>query len=290
MFVLEVAFLAIFWSWVFCGALFLRNTFLPKAPVWVSPHMASLLSETVRFQATDGLWLAGRKISGDPSRPWLILCHGVGSNRADLLDIGAGLHEAGFNLLLFDFRGHGGSGGSFTSYGLTEQRDLEGALSFLGSQTDIAPKPYGVYGISMGGSVSLMVASRDERIQALVVDSPYSDLDTSIARHLKLMYPWLPRQPFLSFIRLTYWLRYGSWLTQVSPVKAASRLRRQQALLVISGSQDVRMPPEEIHRICKANPEAECWQIEGAGHLEGFSIDPAAYSKRLIQFYKHKLG
>lgn len=286
--IVEVLFLAVFWSWLATALFFLRTTFLAREAIRVDPQSFGLPSETVSFKSTDGVLLQGWKITSDPARPWIIGCHGLGSNRSDLLDIAKVLHAASFNVLLFDFRGHGGSAGRVTSYGFTEQRDLEGALSFLGSQVDIEPKPYGIYGISMGASVALMTAARDERIQALVVDSPYSDLDASIARHLKLMYPWLPKQPFLSFIRITYRLRFGAWLSQVSPAQAAGHLGKQQSLLVIGGLQDVRMPPQDISLICKANPAASCWQIEGAGHLEGFSIDPENYSKRLIRFFNSR--
>ena len=290
MVIVEVLFLVVFWSWAATAFFFLQTTFLTRDPIRVTPQSLGLPGEVVSFKSTDGVQLEGWKIATDSSHPWIIGCHGLGSNRSDLLDIAQVLHKASFNVLLFDFRSHGGSSGRVTSYGLTEQRDLEGALSFLGSQPEIAAKPYGIYGISMGASVALMVASHDERIQTLALDSPYSDLDASIAKHLKLMYPWLPKQPFLSFIRLTYRLRFGSWMTQVSPVKAAGKLSRQQALLVISGSQDVRMPPEDIDLICKANPAVSCWQIKGAGHLEGYAMNPTAYAKRLTKFFESSLA
>ena len=179
---LEVIFLVVFWTWALSAILFLRNTVFPRLPLPNEPAQFGLEAETVRFPSLDGLELEGWKIPGDPASPWLILCHGMGSSRSDLLDIATGLNRRGFNLFLFDFRGHGGSQGRTTSFGWREQRDLEGALSFLGHQTDVPERPYGIYGISMGAVVSILVAARDERLGAVAADSPYTNLEDSLGR------------------------------------------------------------------------------------------------------------
>lgn len=226
---------------------------------------------------------------GDPERPWIILCHGLGTNRADLLEIAAGLYQAGFNLFLMDFRGHGESAGRFTSFGWREQRDLEGALAFLGGQPDIPPRPYGIYGISMGASVAMMVAARDERLGAVAVDSPYTELRTSIKRHLKLMLPILPWAPFGWFCEITYRLWFGAWPAEVSPQARIASLA-PRPLLIIQGDQDVRMLPEEARQLHAAAGEPkELWVISGAGHLEGYAVDPERYIGRLSDFFERGL-
>ena len=285
---LEVIFLAVFWTWVACAFLFLRNTVLPRLPISDTPARFNLPFDMVQFQATDGLRLEGWKIPADPASSWIILCHGVGSNRADLLDIAAGLHKAGLNLFLFDFRGHGGSAGATTSFGWQEQRDLEGALVFLGQQPDVAERPYGVYGISMGGSAALMVAARDERIGAIVVDSPYTNLEESLGRHLSLLYS-LPRVPFLWFVLSTYRLRFGIWPRRASPEECVSRLGRRP-LLLIQGARDSRTPAQGAKAmVAKATGPKDLWVIEGAGHLEGFAANPPMYLTRLRKFFRTNL-
>ena len=287
--VLEVVFLVIFWAWALSALLFLRTTFLPRWPITQTPALLGLPSETVRFHATDGLSLEGWKIPGAPHHPWIILCHGVGSNRSDLLDIAAGLHAAGLNLLLFDFRGHGGSAGRVTSFGWQERHDLDGALAFLGQQPDVAPRPYGVYGISMGGAVALMVAGRDERIGAVAADSPYANLEESIGIHLRLMYPFVPRIPFRWFVLATYRLRFGIRPRQVSPERSARELHGRP-LLLIHGAQDHRMPLEGARKIlANAAGPKELWVVEGAGHLESYGLNPQAYRLRLVQFFQASL-
>ena len=290
MLAVEVVFLTVFWAWTFCAVLFLRNTYLPRLPVAQPPSSFALPVETVRFQATDGVTLEGWKIPVDPSRPWIIACHGLGANRSDLLEIAKGLYDARFNLLLFDFRSHGASAGRATSFGWLEQRDLEGALAFLGAQPEVPARPYGVYGISMGASVALMVAARDDRLGAIVADSPYTDLEDSLGLHLALMYPALPRWPFLWFVLATYRLRFGVWPQRVSPKAAAAHLGLQP-LLVIQGEADRRMPVEGARRILDAVPgdRKALWVIEGAGHLEGLGMDPRRYVGRVSEFFNQRL-
>lgn len=285
MIVLEVVFLAVFWAWIFAAGLFLRNTVLPRLPVTVSPEQFSLPFEIVRFHSTDGIPLEGWKMPGQPGRPWLILCHGLGANRADLLEIAQGLHAAGFNLLLFDFRAHGGSGGRVTSFGWREQRDLEGVLAFLGQQPDIPAKPYGVYGISMGAAVALIAAAHDERLAAVVADSPYPNLEDALGQHLTLLYP-LPKVPFLWFVLATYRLRFGVWPRMVSPQESAARLS-PRAVLLIHGADDMRAPVAGTERMFAAASEPkELWVIDTAQHLEGYGIAPQAYRDRLVRFFQ----
>jgi fermentation-respiration switch protein FrsA (DUF1100 family) len=283
---LEIVFLAVFWTWLVCAVLFLRNTILPRLPLAPQPVQFGLEAETVRFRATDGVELEGWTIPGDPAKPWLVFCHGLGSNRSNLLDIAAGLHRSGFNLFLFDFRAHGGSAGRATSFGWLERRDLEGALAFLGQQPDVPARPYGVYGVSMGASVALVTAARDERIGAVAADSPYADLGDNLGRHLTLMYPLLPKVPFHWFVLATYRLRFGVWPSRMSPVHSAAALS-PRPLLLIQGSDDPRMPIEAAAAIlANARQPKELWVIRGAGHLEGFSLDPARYLDRLRRFFE----
>ena len=288
MIVLEVVFLVLFWTWVLSAGLFLRNTFLPRLPVTITPATLQLPFEGVAFHATDGLKLAGWKIPGDPARPWVILCHGLGTNRADMLDIAAGLHGTGLNLFLFDFRAHGESQGNATSFGWHEQRDLEGALVYLGQQPDVPDRPYGILGISMGGSVAIMVASGDERLGAVAIDSSYTNLERSIGLHLKLLYH-LPKHPFLLFAGSAYRMRFGVWPNRMAPIDQIGRISPRPVLLIQS-QDDPRIPVEDTQAMFeRAKEPKELWIVPGMEHLGAYQHDPSVYINRLAGFFTSHL-
>ena len=281
---LETLSLIIFWTWALCAFLFLSNTFLPRRPLAGSPSAWQLPYEPVRFQATDGVWLAGWKIARDPQQPWIILCHGLGTNRADMLDIAAGLAQAGQNPLLFAFRAHGESQGRVTSFGWAEQQDVHGALAFLGKQPDVPERPYGILGISMGGAVAIMVAAGDERIGAVAVDSSYTDLDASIRHHLKLAYH-LPSNPFGWFAGSAYRLRFGVWPSRMAPIHAIARIS-PRPILIIQSETDPRLPPDQTRALIETAREPKhLWITPGTEHLGAYRSDPESYRRRLLEFF-----
>ncbi len=286
----ELLFLVVFWAWFCTAVLFLRQTFLPRTPLLSGPiHWSPHQVQAVTFPAIDGVRLAGWKVTVDPSRPWILLCHGLGANRTDLLDIASGLTNAKYNVFLFDFRAHGESEGRSTSFGWIEQRDLEGALAFLGAQPEVLDHPYGVFGVSMGGAVAIMVAARDERLGAVVVDSIYSNLEESLAHHLTWLYR-LPRVPFGWFVNTAYRLRFGVWPSRMAPVTAVGRIS-PRPVLVIHGEQDPRMPLQAAKALFEASGEPkDLWILPTSDHSGGFYLNPQAYLQRLIDFFDTHLA
>ena len=259
----------------------LRSPFLPL-------EKASLPTEEVTFQTSDGLHLKGSLSLLDPVRPTILLCHGVGANRRDLSPFAQLLYEKGrMNVFLFDFRAHGESEGRLTSYGAYEQRDLEAALAFLDQR--VPRKEYGFMGISMGGSVGILVASHDKRLKALWVDSPYINLAETMEAYMRLLYH-LPRFPFGPFTLNSYWLLFRTSAWEISPINAVERLA-PRPLMIVNGLADERIPPALAQRLYeKAKEPKSLWLIPGAGHLEGHQVNPTEYDERLLSFFKKALS
>ena len=132
-----------------------------------SPRDYGLTYSEAAFTAADGTQLAGWWIdAGDVdavNRPGrrnatVVLVHGLGGGKFDLLPTAAGFNLAGYDVLLFDLRAHGASEGNLTSFGDRERLDVEAAVAFAREQKPRQP----VYGValSMGGAAAL--AARDE--------------------------------------------------------------------------------------------------------------------------------
>ena len=269
---------------LFIFLLLLRNTMLPRYPYELSLDQIGLPGEEMTFQSRDGLILSGTLISAGEDAPLVILCHGVGANRYDLIETARVLYEKGsLSVFLFDFRAHGRSRGWITSFGHREQRDLLGVLDYLDSRDDLSHH-YGLYGVSMGASVGILVAAKDSRIRAVCVDSPFVDLEETIAMHLGLLYP-LPKFPFLPLAKLSYNLLFWTDVREVSPLKVVHKLS-PRPFYVINDGEDDRMTPEQAKALYeKASLPKTLWIVPGAGHLEGRAVAEAQYDQSMVAFF-----
>ena len=273
---------------IFTLTLFFLNTILPRYPLHDTPALYGMPFEDVAFQATDGIHLTGWLIMRDTTKPTIIICHGLGANKSDLLSIARCVFDAGFNVFVFDFRGHGDSGGLSTSFGYLEQRDLLSAVDYLRRRKDPVTKRYGVYGVSMGAAVALMTAGKTTLVKTVIADSSYATLEGVMYDFLgRLMR--LPRWPFWPVVRLLYNIRYSVDIQYVSPM-AAIRALSPRAVLLIAGERDDRMLPTYAQELYQTAREPKgLWIIPGAGHLEGYGMMPEQYEEKVTGFFQRHL-
>src|SRR5437763_10233573 len=94
---------------------------------------------SLTFRTTDGTLLCGDFWAQPHPAPTIIICHGYRASRAQLRPAAAVEYTLGYNVLLFDFRGHGDSESVRTSGGNAEVRDLEAAIAVAGMQSETLP-------------------------------------------------------------------------------------------------------------------------------------------------------
>ena len=89
----------------------------------------------------------------------------------------------GFDVVAYDSRAHGDSGGNVCTYGFYEKRDLQRVLDVLESG------PVIVIGSSLGAAVALQAAAEDRRITAVVAAESFSDLRTVAPERAPWFFP-----------------------------------------------------------------------------------------------------
>ena len=90
------------------------------------PKDFGLPFDEVAFTTEDGIPLAAWLIRHPNPSGVLLLLHGYGACKADLLDVAKALHQKGsYHLFLIDFRSHGASGGRLISFGKQEVLDVQ---------------------------------------------------------------------------------------------------------------------------------------------------------------------
>jgi pimeloyl-ACP methyl ester carboxylesterase len=115
-----------------------------------------------------------------PSAPTALLLHSADGSIADALSRALTLHNAGLNVLLFDYRGYGRSVGQHPTE-TTMQQDAEAALNWLISTQHIPPQSIILYGNGIGASLAVTLAAQRHDIPAIILDAPDGDLTDRVA-------------------------------------------------------------------------------------------------------------
>jgi pimeloyl-ACP methyl ester carboxylesterase len=253
-------------------------------PIKIRSHLTpadySIKFEPVSFQTQDNITLKGWFIpSKKPHAKTIILLHGYPADKGDILPSRLFLHD-NYNLLFFDFRYLGESGGHYSTAGKDEVLDLLAALNYLETR---GIHEAGVWGFSLGGAVALMAAAQSPKIKALVIESAYARLDWIADEHYKI--------PLLNY-PLTYLTKWWAWLfldydiAKISPAFSASQINIP--VLMMYSTQDNVIPfrhGELLQQSLQHNKHAQFIVTDTL--LHGESI--ADYQKIVTTFFNNNL-
>jgi pimeloyl-ACP methyl ester carboxylesterase len=195
-------------------------------------------------------------------RGTLLYLHGVADNRASCAGVIERFRQRGFDVLAFDSRAHGDSGGEACTYGFYEKEDLRRVLDTL------APGAIVLVGSSLGGAVALQLAASDARVSAVVAAESFSDLRT-VARE---------RAPFFFTTRAidrAFQIAEQKGHFQLDAVSPASAARDITApVLLVHGAADTDTPPEHARLIFAAlSGPKRLILVPGARHNHSLSGD-----------------
>lgn len=252
------------------------------------PQMAFGRSfEPVRIPTVDGLTLDGWFVPERGADRTILICHGAGANKGNFIWFMGPLTGRGYNVLLFDFRAHGASQGRQTTYGIRERRDVRAAVDWLKEHRPEASRVLVGLGSSQGAMALAQAAAEDERIDAIVLDSPFVS-PWELASHHAGRVPVLGRA-IAGLILGEMSLLTGTNFFAASAEQALAR-GGDRPILIIHGNQDAVMPAEHAQRLHDAVPGPRAiWWGPGA-HSNIVTANPEAYAQRLFSFLDAHLG
>ncbi len=252
------------------------------------PSNYSLEIEDVEFLSRRGdVALSGWYLPGEDSSPHLIFVHGIGSVRSgdNAVELAACMVELGYNVLMFDLRGHGSSGGDKVSGGYFERWDVLGAFDYLVGR-GIGSGRIGLMGFSMGAATSILAAAEEPRIIAVAADSPFADASDLIAREAARKTPisgWLTPLFMPATKLMSNWI-YGIDIGALVPEQAVAGLG--YPVLVIHGIADERIPWRQGQRVASAAAAgSSIWLVPGVDHVDAFLTHPDEYVKRVSEYF-----
>ncbi len=243
--------------------------------------------EPVAFDSADGTRLVGWLATGTRAEA-VVLLHGYRCDRRDVLPQAHMLFEAGFTVLLFDFRNRGESGGEFVSLGYHEQDDVRAAVDYLRSRPSPGVASIGLLGVSQGGASAILAAAAGADVGAVAVEAAFRSVDSAVAQSFT-HFIGLPAFPFAP---LTVWLaerRTGIDAGDIVPERAVAALA-PTPLLVMHGLADETIGPADGEAIFAAAGEPkELWLIPGVAHGDGARDAPDEYRRRIVAFFDENL-
>jgi len=252
-----------------------------------TPADLGLPFEHVRFDARDGVPLSGWYI---PSRTGaaVVLLHGAGSTRSNVLDHAAVLARDGFGVLLYDARGHGRSAGRAMDFGWHGDDDIAGAVGLLRRRPDVDPGRIAAVGMSMGGESAIGAAASIPGIRAVVAEGATNRVAGDKG--------WLSDE-YGARGAVTEWVAsittgITDLLTEASPPRplrdAASLAAPRPMLLIAAG--DVTEEPLAARWIAGAAPASvRIWVAPDTGHTDALRTHPDAWERRVTTFLRGAL-
>ncbi len=197
--------------------------------------------ETIKLQSNKTIecW----DIKTDSAKGTVILFHGYGGKKSTMLDKSDEFIKQGYNILLVDFMGSGGSEGNQTTIGFKEAEEVKTCFDYLIKKGE---KKIYLFGTSLG-AVAILKAISDYNIkpQGIIIECPFGSMyQTACARFNAMKVPTFPMAGLLVF-----WggIQNGFWAFDHKPTEYAKKVRCPTLLLY--GEQDERVSKQEIDQI-----------------------------------------
>lgn len=243
-------------------------------------YVRSLPYEEQTLTAEDGVRLLANWYDRGSKRT-LILLHGFCSTPLNNFSaLARAFYERGYNLLMVWQRGHGKSGGKYTTLGLRESGDL---LRWIDRVNELVPAgSIAVYGISMGGATVAYASDRivSSSVKVIGIDccycSPYDQMCKGKGVLSVLWTPMMPLVCLFSKLLMGVNIRRHTY--------DSLKNTRIPAVFMI-GLADKKVPP----RFFRTNYEAcasekELIEVPGAPHALAFVAADGTLRERLFEF------
>lgn len=243
----------------------------------------SITKEEVYVDSNFGYKLHGIWFPNGDSKKTVIICHGFSFSLYGSVKYMNIFLKRGYNVLIYDHRYHGKSGGKICSMGFYEKYDLKTMVDYVikrkGEDSII-----GTHGESMGGATVLLHGAIDERISFIIADCPFSSVFNQFKYRLKIEYK-LPSFPILYFSSLVTKFRINAFYKDISPIKVIDKIKTP--ILFIHGDSDTYVPSSNtIEMYNKKEGPKSIYLAKDGEHAKSYYVDKEKYENVIDEFLK----
>jgi uncharacterized protein len=212
----------------------------------------------------------------------VIFVHGWRGGREDVdfVALARNFLAEGYDVLMFDMRGSGASGGLTQTFANDEPRDLLGAYDFMLAR-GYNPAKMVILGNSMGAATVIETAPMLSKVGALICDSSYTSVTSAAENGLtaETGLPGFLAAPALAFSRL--------WGVDpgLRPIDVVASLPKR-AFLFIQSTGDNLVDPRSAGelRAASADPHSELLLIAGHSHLDTYHHNSKLFMQTVNAF------
>jgi hypothetical protein len=234
-------------------------------------------AEMVRFASRDGTALCGWFIPARGAPAGSVLhVHGNAGNLLGHIFFSEHLPRAGYNLLIFDYRGYGESAGR-PRHRAELIGDAHAALDALLARPEVDRERVAVYGHSLGGAIAIELMAKRPEIRAAVLESPFASWRDVAASAVGGARPG-PVARTLARLLVSDSHR---------PLDAIAAIDRP--ILIVHGADDSIVPVTHGERLARAAPRATLAVIQGAAHNTLQETHPQV-RRMMVEFLRSHLG
>ncbi|MFL0248227.1 alpha/beta hydrolase [Candidatus Clostridium stratigraminis] len=226
-------------------------------------------------------------VNPTPTKNTIILLHDFSDSRYSSLKYIDMYLDKGFNILIYDSRNHGKTGGSNITFGFLEKYDLDRWITWVAAKNKGGI--IGVHGEGLGAATALLQATLNEasrKVSFYIADSSDSNLEQLFK--LKLQENYNIRNPFLVKFILFYTDKVNKYnnqftLKEASPINYIKMI--STPILFIHGENDTNIPKDMSEALYNIKPDIKSIYIAPkAGHLEEYISNKHEYKEVITKF------
>lgn len=241
--------------------------YFPTKDMPATPKDRGLVYENVTFSTSDDVQLHGWFLpvaKGQSVKGTVVFSHGNAGSIGHHLPFTDWLPRNGYQLLMYDYRGFGKSGGAPSREGLI--RDVEAAFAYSLTRKEIAGGKIYSFGHSLGGAKSIVALTRAKvpGLRAVITDGTFASYEGMA----EIMAG-----------------NFGKNLVsdELSPKSAVAKL--PVPLLMVHGTADEVVPLSQGKELfAAARPRKTFYEVPGGRHGDSLARNDGEYRKKMLEW------